>query len=502
MGYFDHCPSEVLELVFSHLTKEILECTLISPRISKIISSSVQLMKDCRFKTQGYHYSLGVRKSSLATRKYSQVDFNDLDMKSIFRDAPSFITQVAFEKCRMNTDAFHALLAEISNTLEVLIVSSCKFYKNDIEKMLKWNKEEILKFSPVEFPKLKTLILAELFGRSRFFALSIIKASNLTELGLINMIDELENCVAKLYVDLIKSNRQIKNLHIPKNATEKFIADTLEHPEVKYELEELSLAYGGYLNNFMPDDFLDIVMNFLETQRTTLKCLRLANYELVERHVRRLLWLDFVRLELFSCSLEFSLGTAIANKTIESLAVIDPENSASFVELCRFISKCKNLSALTVFTEPPSGDVIPESAKKSIIDVKKLLPKHIPWSDFRRVRYAGTAFTIAVVCCYAKGLLFNDESKNVTVDQHPYSIMRFEKRSLAVEFMYTARLKVHYMPRWLSIIFIICFILLAFTATFILSLFNNAEEFRTQCSNDTTLICNVISFVHSLKYSN
>lgn len=182
-------------------------------------------------------------------------------------------------------------------------------------------------------------LLSQLVRQSHFFVISVIRAS----------------LFAALFVDLIKSNPQIKNLQILDVATEKFIAYASEHTNADYDFEELGL--NGYeLHGILPHTFFD----FLETQ-ISLKSLRLDCFVIESRHVEMLLLLNLKHLELFYCNVDHPPAIALKNNTIESLALISFYNTeaSNFEKLCRFIEKCEKLSAVTVFIEPPSR-ILPE----------------------------------------------------------------------------------------------------------------------------------------------
>lgn len=428
MDFYENCPAEVLELIFLHLTEEILELTLISSRANKVISNSVQLMQHCRFE-------VGERQKRLGTRKYSQLDFVNWSRKWLIPDVPTYLTEVTFDDCGINADVFHALLSKISTALVLLIISDSRFFHDDGEKeeILKWSKQEDLRFPPVMFPKLRTLILSHLYRQSHFFLLSVIRASNLTEFGMERMLSVMENRDSTLVVELIKSNPRIKNLQIPGVATEKFIIEALTHPNVDFNFKELSLSFDRFLGDITPNIFLGMVMDFLKTQKTSLKSLRLANFVITKKHVRRLLSLNLKRLELFCCNVDCPPAMAFKNHTIESLALVffRDNRTSNFVKLCRFIEKCKNLAAVTVLIDP-TGRALPETlAKKSRrIDLEEWLAIDIPWAELRSLKYAGLRFTIDLIKWIPGCLLFHDISEELALE-HPYSIMRFEKREFS-----------------------------------------------------------------------
>lgn len=65
------------------------------------------------------------------------------------------------------------------------------------EDILEWDEEDTQQFPSSEFPRLKTLILSRLNDVSLFDILLIIRASNLTELGLDDGLYSLDESVAQ-----------------------------------------------------------------------------------------------------------------------------------------------------------------------------------------------------------------------------------------------------------------------------------------------------------------
>lgn len=212
----------------------------------------------------------------------------------------------------------------------------------------------------------------------------MLKASNLTELGMINIHQinaEMEISSAELFVDLIKCNPRIKSLHIPAVASELFLADALEHPEVEYHFEEL------HFNLHSPCrprrvNYFETVMNFLETQRDSLKYAQLENCVIEEESTTRLLSLNLVSLELIRCYIGLSPSAGFRNSSIESLAFIcvsslDPD----FVYY--FMKECRNLSAFVAFTKQPPLNNFPETINSwKLIDTKKYTPKYFHLQTF------------------------------------------------------------------------------------------------------------------------
>lgn len=440
MDFFARCPNEVLEMIFSHLENEILELTLVSPRANKIISNSAKLIRSCRFKIddrqQKFKWTArdkdSIARESIATRRYTQIDYFRVHNKSIFRDAPAFLTQVTLDECIIEADVFQAMLSKISKTLELLILKSCMFYEADFNgEVEKW---KIPRSPAVELSKLKTLILADMIGKSRFFVISIIKTTNLTELGLNAKKYKLEDCAVASLVDLIVNNPQIRALAIPGRATEFYLHFLLDHPEIKIRnrFQELSLS----IDESRPD-IVDLITYFIDVQKDSLRGLRLEYCILEEAHVERLLLLNLARLEFSCCRLELPTENEIENFSIESLAFIGltlPAPSC-FGDLCRLIEKCKNLLALTVFIEPQPDEVSLQTLNRwKRIDTRKFLVKGIPRSELRHIRFCGVPNVIKLVKLFPKYLFFHQSSNELPVERHPFSIMKFEERSLVKRF--------------------------------------------------------------------
>lgn len=314
MNFINIFPTLVVEMIFSNLPMtEVLKSTILSPEVNKIISNSARLMKNFRFKIE-----LGTEPG---TRKYCKVDFVEFGARSIFPALVVPLTQLTLYYCYLKDSL---LLSKVSDTLELLIIESGRSYKGSGN-----DDFQLGNLQPLQFPRLKTLILANMFHTNYLFILSIITATNLVEFG-INRAwcdDPKKHCFVKLFIDLIKANLKLKIVQFHRGITEMFLADTLEHPEVEYHFEELSFSL--YLLPFGD------VMNFLELQRNSLKSLRIEYAKIDEDNFERLLSFDLVRLELLCCSIKVPQDAVIQNSSIRSLVIFESSAILDFYHKIR-----------------------------------------------------------------------------------------------------------------------------------------------------------------------
>lgn len=178
-------------------------------------------------------FNIERRQTKQGTRKYSRIDFRNLVHSPIFVELSLSLTQLTFDYCKINSKVLHGLLQKNADTLELLIIDRSKltFFKDKEGKQVELRQ--------VHLPRLKTLILLNLDSTSGFIAVSIIRTTNLTELGLVRTSSE--PCTLpgaeKLFFDLIKCNSKLKILHITQIVTEVFIVDALNCPEVKHRFK-------------------------------------------------------------------------------------------------------------------------------------------------------------------------------------------------------------------------------------------------------------------------
>lgn len=166
----------------------------------------------------------------LGTRKYTKLDFFGLDLPT-FTHLPVNLTELTFEDCYMEAKSLHALLASVSETLQLLNVNRCMLFAEVCDLLFSVDFYFSLRteLQPLQFTKLRTLILVDLTHRLELILLSINKATNLIELGLIrnNFLTKTE--VATMFVVLIKSNLTLEILHVPRVATEMFLTYSLSN---------------------------------------------------------------------------------------------------------------------------------------------------------------------------------------------------------------------------------------------------------------------------------
>lgn len=423
MDFLDSFPLLVVEMVFSHLKKaEILKLTLVSPKTNAIISNSAHLMANIRFKIEG-------DESEPGTRKYSRIDFFNLRHPN-FQDLPVAVTEITFDDCRI--DGVTTLLSKVSSTLELLIISNCAFKdhtlcfgcKNCFKE--KSNLEDLLFPNFTYYSLLQTLIIVDVTGRSLFKLLSIIKTSNLIELGLIKILSMeklLERPAAEMFIYLIKINPMIKNLHVPTFATRIFLDNALRHTESRFVQLSFAIEFD---NEDLDHSYQDPILNFLEWQKETLRYLRLEGCSFQRRHTERLLALNLVRLELQLCKMKLPPYRKIQNATIQSLTVMHADDTENETIL-QFVKSCSNLKACIAFLTPTQGLNFSETAKEwKCMDHNEVRPKILPWAELRSLQFAGVAFLMqfySINRCYH---FFQDGE--VSVETHPCSVIEFVKK--------------------------------------------------------------------------
>lgn len=151
--FIDSFPALIVEMTFS-----LLNLTLASPKLNKMISNSALLMKNLTFKVYG-------DKSEPGTRKYSKIDvFGVASCK--FLDFPETLTEVTLDDCRLEPDNFHVLLSKVASTLKFLIVQDCVLYDSDLHYDTKNDSQTENTLQPLHFPTLKTLIIVNMFRKS------------------------------------------------------------------------------------------------------------------------------------------------------------------------------------------------------------------------------------------------------------------------------------------------------------------------------------------------
>lgn len=405
-------------MIFGQLSAcEILESTLVSPKANKIISKSVWLMQSYRFKIKGHP-------SRRISRKYTKIDFSGVKSNRIFEDISIGLTEVTFHDCTIKIDVFQVLLSNIVDTLKLLIIDNCVLFYGFVSSYLKPRQRP----TPLFFPNLKTLIFVDSTPKTRYTVLSIIRASSLTELGMVDIRHPwiYWKTISKMFFSLIRNNPELKRLHVPILATDYFLKDAIENNENNYNLEELSLIFYPFTGFFQ---FSERVLDFLETQRSTLKCLQLGGCNIEENQAVRLLSLKLVRLELHRCTMTFSPNAVIENSSMKSLSLISFCSAHEWNPdaIYNFTRCCLNLCALEAFIIPIHNTTFPGSIHTlKFIDTFKMLPDRISWSDIRSLRYAGVAYTIEYVRENRDFYYFQQKLKEISLEEHPQSIIQWK----------------------------------------------------------------------------
>lgn len=99
--------------------------------------------------------------------------------------------------------------------------------------------------------------------------------------------------------DRVQSNPKLKILYIPPRALKVFLSKALQNPKVEMHLEELELVFETDQENFDNE-----IMNFIESQRNSLKYLRLKGCRIGKDFAKRMLLLNLVRLVMRDCTIQ------------------------------------------------------------------------------------------------------------------------------------------------------------------------------------------------------
>lgn len=431
MNFFDKFPVEIIEIIFLHLKEQVLELTLISPRANRIISNSKRLMKNLRLKVRPFRW-LSLDQQLAITRKYSSIDFHNVLNPVEYRDLAESLAEMTLESITIQDGDFHSLLSKTSNTLELLVIFNCTINYVSNEDWYVKLIETTMK--PLPFPKMKTLIIEDMLDEyCCYFALSTIRATNLTELGLIksNGILECEHnleAVNNTFLNTVKRcSPTLKILHVPYPASEVFIDNISTFQAAGIHLEELSIDFRDDRSCLDPEGFEE-VMKFAESQKTTLKSCRFEGCIIDNGQAKRLLSLNLERLELVRGSSE--LSEVCENLSIESLALVGIDDSESNF-ISNLLASCKKLSAFTVSimqSEPPNPLFLKMSKSWKRIDSSQTVQKPIRWSDLRSVRYVGV-WSASELLTSCRDYDFFDQSNGVSTEKHPYSIIKFTEKA-------------------------------------------------------------------------
>lgn len=174
------------------------------------------------------------------------------------------------------------------------------------------------------------------------------------------------------------------------------------------------------------EDFMD----FLDTQRDTLKFFQLQQCFIDEESLKRLLSLELVRLEFIDCGIELSHVPAFENASIKSLA-FHGVSLSNLDAICNFIESCSNLSAFVASTVQEPPDCL-STKSWTRINTEKKQPKADFSVDPRRLRYSSVWY--AFIDMSNPGIhCYYDTMKEVPVEHSPHSVIKFEERSDVAE---------------------------------------------------------------------
>lgn len=440
MDFLEVFPSEIVENIFSHLTgAEILEATLISPKANNIISSSTHLLKKFRF---------SIRKTCnlSITRKYSQVDFIQPISNASFSYEmfARFLSQLTIDECLIHIDGIYELISFYSNSLELLIIKSCSFHQENSQSAVVNSRNDL------HLKKLKTLILddLDLANPEVCYLISLIEASNLVELGVIETRNFwwrnfwLKERLAKKIIDLVKCNAGLKVLHVNATASQTFLLEVSRNPEFKLNLDDLSLSFIDTSNE---DKFdcsemtLDLISSI-----SSLKSLKLDSCYLDREQVRRLLSFNLVRVEFVACPLEYTdEDEDYENVTIERLFFMEyNDDNASRRKINFFMKKCSNLREFVITLTLPDEVVALDGLVELIvvdilpkcIKVEKRIPKEFRWADARSLRKAALVFITERVRSElnekVKAICLYNSASEITFEESPLGFMEKDDESI------------------------------------------------------------------------
>lgn len=342
MAIIDNLPNEVLERILLFLPgATIPELMFVSKQFKDVISSSVKLMEN--FEVQWTkNKELDMRPLLKSVRKYRKLQILEVTglkpnlLRFITNHGPT-LTSIYLYECSMTTTELQKIVSLVADNLKEF-------------NMCEVNIEKDHEVSNCKLPNLNMMEL--MYGRGDGYV-SILPLFTDSRINRFQYEDdyEMNSSEIKNFSDFLVNQSELKLLSLTCNVTQQLFSDSSFASAATFQAEQIFLWMNGptYTNGLVAGDpTYDNVIDFLETQRDSLKILTLGRCDFRQSMVSRLLKLQMKELRIVQCQFIWDQVLSITNQSVEKIFISMHESidAASERALSNIMKCCTNVKSM------------------------------------------------------------------------------------------------------------------------------------------------------------
>lgn len=342
MASIESLSNEVLEEILLYLPGSSMPALMfVCKQFDEVISSSVKLMEN--FEVQWTkNKELDMRPLFRSVRKYRKLQLLDVvglkpNLHRFISNHGSTLTALFFYECSMTTSDLSRIVSMVSKNLKEF-------------NMCEVNIEKDAEASSCKLPQLKMMEL--MYGRGDGYV-SMLPIFADARIKRFQYEDdyEMSDDEIKVFGDFLASQSELKEFSLTCNVTQQLFADTAFSSAVSFQAEQIFL----WMSNPMILDGLasiepviEIVTNFLESQRDSLKTLTLGRCMISNQMASRLLKLKMKDFRIVQCQFVWNELLGVTNQTVEKIFLsmhetVDPITERAIGDIFK---SCYNIKSM------------------------------------------------------------------------------------------------------------------------------------------------------------
>lgn len=343
---FEELPDDVMEMIFEFFetTKEILEITLVSPRINHVVSNSAVLMGRMKLNWSPARELAKKPKKVQLIRKYRKIKIQEVEKVSLhlsdFVESHD-LTEINIKDSTMTMSELRTILTLSAKSLKVLTLTNTNIREQHDLKSIKLSRLEELRTTNAPLScDMKFLVCIILTTSLRRFIFSSHKDNPV----------EFTSKDAEIFTKYLCAQKNLRELLLPAKISRPFLDHVVELKQVKLKLTDLHLqspVFDFGCRFYKHPSY----WKFIEMQEHSLRRLSFTGINMTNESLRQVLDLNLVTLKFYFCSFGWDcheIDGAIST-TIEEMDILNPElDGESMHAIMKILMICSRLKRLGV----------------------------------------------------------------------------------------------------------------------------------------------------------
>lgn len=345
---------------FFETTKEILEITLVSPRINQLVSNSSILMEKMKVNWSPARESAKTPRKIHVIRKYKKIKI--LGVEKVSPLLSDFVenhalTLISIEDCTLTMAELRTILTLSATSLKVLSITNTNIQEqHDLQSIKLTCLEEVRTNNPPANCDMKFLICIILTTSLRRFAFSSHKDNPI----------EFTSKDAEIFTKYLCAQKNLRELLLPAKMSRQFLDYVVELKDVKLKLTDLHLqspVFDFGCRFYTHPSY----WKFIEMQENSLRRLAFTGINMTNESLRQVLDLkNLLGLKFYYCSFGWDcheIDDVIKATIIEMDIVCGPElDSESSNAILKILLICSRLKRLKIHV----GKTMPKMFSKDL----------------------------------------------------------------------------------------------------------------------------------------